>query len=418
MRLPLLALVAVLALPGAAAADPLRDRQWGLEKVRAPEAWRIARGTGVVIAVVDSGVDLRHQDLRSRLVAGWDFVDGDDRPQDEEGHGTHVAGIAAAAAGNGRGIAGVAPGAKIMPVRVLDQDGTGRASDVARGIRWAVDRGADVINLSLGDLGEPLFGPAFAEAIRYAWSRGAIPVVAAGNEYLLMSGYEDEPAIVVSATDRQDAKPGYSSGVGAARWGLAAPGGAGGAIGSADRNILSTYWRRGERNAYAYLAGTSMAAPHVSAAAAILRSAGLTPRQTVQRLLATAKDIGPQGRDQTFGHGRLDVAAATRGLARRGGTATTPAGPGPQAPPPASPGTPAAAGEDPGSGGTSAAPPEPASPSEDDAAAQMPGEAGPRSQADERPQGNDLMAPFVTGVVAALLAVLLGWALFRPNPPE
>ena len=139
--------------------DPLFPREWGLRQVKAPAAWaRGARGAGITIAVVDSGVDLSHPDLRSKLVAGKDLVraaaglsgPGCPGPQDENGHGTHVAGIAAAVTNNGIGVAGTAPAAKIMPVRVLDASGGGEQTAVDAGIRWAADHGARVINLSLG----------------------------------------------------------------------------------------------------------------------------------------------------------------------------------------------------------------------------------------------------------------------------
>jgi subtilisin family serine protease len=412
-RRPALLMIALVLASSPARAgqsDPLRTKQWGLHKVEAPSAWATGRGKGVVIAIVDSGVDLRHEDLKGRLVAGHDFVDDDGTPQDREGHGTHVAGIAAAAAGNGRGVAGVAPGARIMPVRVLDEDGSGSAADVAVGIKWAVDHGADVINLSLGDVGEPLFGPAFSSALDYAWSRGVIPVVSAGNEYLLSSGYADEPAIVVGATNRNDGKPEYSSGVGQAKWGMAAPGGAGSPLAPAEDDIVSTHWRAGSPNAYAYLAGTSMAAPHVSGAAAVLRGLGLTAQQTVTRLLETARDVGPAGRDSTFGRGRLDLAAAVRGLSGAAGAGPAPGGG--AVPSGASPPAPAGAAG-------SAPPPTLPSPVGPAATPAAPGQTGAGQRVPVEEEQDDFpVAVFATGLVAVLLAVLIAWALFRPNPPE
>jgi subtilisin family serine protease len=127
--------------------DPLRDEQWGLSATRVPEAWDVAAGEGVVIAVVDSGVDLDHPDLAANLVPGWDLVDDDDEPDDPNGHGTHVAGIAAAAT-NDIGIAGVAPDASIMPVRVLDEAGLGSDEAIAEAVVWAAENDADIINLS------------------------------------------------------------------------------------------------------------------------------------------------------------------------------------------------------------------------------------------------------------------------------
>src|SRR6478672_10734448 len=135
--------------------DPLLGRQWGLDQIKAPGAWsRGALGAGATIAVVDTGVDLGHPDLRSKLLPGVDLVSDETctpGAQDLNGHGTHVAGIAAAATNNGIGVAGTAPQAKILPVRVLDSTGSGTAADIDAGIRWAADHGAQVINLSLGN---------------------------------------------------------------------------------------------------------------------------------------------------------------------------------------------------------------------------------------------------------------------------
>jgi subtilisin family serine protease len=223
-----------------------------------------------------------------------------------------VAGIAAAAL-NGMGVAGVAPDARILPIKVLDNTGSTVGDSVDRGIRWAADQGAQVINLSLAGGGQEVLGPSTNDAVAYAWSKGSICVFAAGNSYVLGSGFADQNALVVSATDRHDDKPDYSNGVGDAKWGIAAPGG-GGTFAPQQDLIWSTYWDGTHPNDYAYDAGTSMAAPHVTGAAAVLRSLGLTPEQTVERLLATAKDLGPAGKDTTFGYGRLDLAKAVAGL--------------------------------------------------------------------------------------------------------
>lgn len=305
--------------------DPGFTKQWGMSIIGAPTAWTRGTGAGITIAIIDTGIDLAHEDLKDKIVQGHDYIDGDDVPQDENGHGTHVSGIAAASTGNGLGVAGVAPGAKIMPIRVLDKNGTcstaAHPCRVEEAIVYAVQHGAQVINMSLGDTTEDVFGPDYPQALQYAWDNHVICVVAAGNDILLSSGYASEPAIIVSATDRNDAKPDYSSGVGDAMWGMAAPGGAGAtSIRLADL-IYSTYWTPGRTNDYDYDAGTSMSAPHVAGAAAVLRGLGLTPQQTVDRLLSTAKDIGAPGRDSVFGAGRLDLAAATAGLVQSAGTA-------------------------------------------------------------------------------------------------
>src|SRR3954453_21434888 len=144
-------LLLCLAIPAtASAADPLRPQQWGLDMIQADAAHSTSTGSGAVVAVVDTGVLASHEDLQGQLVAGHDFIQDDGTPQDGNGHGTHVSGIIAAAANNGVGIEGVAPGAKVMPIRVLDNDGSGTSEGVAKGIDYAVAHHADVINLSLG----------------------------------------------------------------------------------------------------------------------------------------------------------------------------------------------------------------------------------------------------------------------------
>lgn len=313
-----LILLAVTAVAALAADDPYRPQQWGLERIGAPEAWATATGQGVVIAIVDTGVDLEHPDLVDRFlrhedgrVVGRDFVDGDDDPQDEEGHGTMVAGIAAATADNGEGVAGVAPGAWLLPVRVLDGDGSGRYSDLDAGIRWAVDAGADVINLSLERAEEPdavgrtlgaLSTP--VSAVQYAWDRGVVVVAAAGNSGGDTTDYpDDSPVLLVGASDRDDRRAGFSDA--GRRDAVLAPG----------VEVVST-WCDARDGAcdparrYGVASGTSFAAPSVAGAIALLRARGLDHEQAVARLRATARDLGTAGADDDTGVGRLDVAAA------------------------------------------------------------------------------------------------------------
>ncbi len=343
-----LLLAAILALrppPTASAAPASNDAgfkfEWGLSMIHAPEAWNVTRGKGSTIAVVDTGVSLSHQDLQGGKIVGAETCLGTGgnsaacRPggQDDDGHGTHVSGIAAANADNGVGIAGVAPQAKILAVKVLSEScgidgctGSGSSDDVSAGIVWAADHGATVINLSLGSDTQFVLGPAFSQAIEYAWAKGVVPVVAAGNTFVLGSGFNNEPAIVVSAVNRSGAKASYSNGVGGAKWSIAAPGGEPDddlSCSTAPLGVLSTFWESGNASAYACLAGTSMAAPHVAGAAALLRAAGLSAQQTVDRLLSTATDLGLPGRDSTYGSGLLNLAAATKGL---GGTTSTTGG--------------------------------------------------------------------------------------------
>lgn len=315
-----LAVVALVFGPAAFASnDPAWPQQWGPQKVGAESAWSASTGRNIIVAVVDTGADLGHEDLQGKLVAGATFTDqpSGTAPQDDDGHGSHVSGIIAAATNNGIGIAGMAPDAKIMPVRALGhQSGCnsacGSASDINTAIKWAVDHGAKVVNLSLGDdvAIRTVIGSSIQSGLDYAWQNGAIPVVAGGNDnmsLLVPSGYRNVNALIVGATTSSDAKASFSNNVGDAKWGMVAPG----------ADILSLW----KNNGYARASGTSMAAPHVSGAAALLLAQGLTQQQTVDRLLATATDLGASGNDLTFGYGRLNASAAVI----RTAPATTPA---------------------------------------------------------------------------------------------
>jgi subtilisin family serine protease len=337
LALGLITLAPAGAQGRATADDPVftQGLQWGLGRIDATSAWDRSTGDGITIAVVDSGIDLQHEDLVGKIAGSVSCIGAAGDPasckgsaQDDNGHGTHVSGIALAATNNGRGMAGVAPDARLLAVRVLANDCTssgctasGTAADVSAGIRWAVDHGANVINLSLGGGSlQSALGCAFCDAIDYAWSRGAIAVIAAGNDSVLPSGFGDEPAVIVTATTREDERASYSnasSGIlRVARWPVAAPGGESETdpsdcgTGGSPKGVLSTYWAEGQSNQYACLAGTSMAAPHVSGALAVLRSAGMSPQDAVERLLATAEDLGPPGRDTSFGFGRIDLGRA------------------------------------------------------------------------------------------------------------
>jgi subtilisin family serine protease len=303
--------VLVVAAPAHAAGDPLRARQWNLDMIGADAAHAVTTGTGAVVAVVDSGVQLDHPDLRGRLAPGADLVDHDATPQDGDGHGTHVAGIIGAATGNGVGIASVAPGATLLPIRVLDNDGAGSADTVAAGIDLARQRGADVINLSLGSeipLVGAMGGDAIDAAIHRALAAGIVVVAAAGNNSVPVC---EQPAaadglLCVGSVDKRRQRSFFSSfGVGL---GIVAPGGS--ALPAAGEDILSTY----PPSTYAELAGTSQATPHVAGAAALLVSLGVRGQAAVRRLLDTATDLGAPGPDPEYGHGLLNVQAAVAGL--------------------------------------------------------------------------------------------------------
>ena len=320
-----IALAAGLLLPPAGASnDPGFAKQWNLQRIGAEAAWARTTGAKIRVGIVDAGIDLTHEDLASRVVASTSCLQSDGNPdkcegsgQDDIGHGTHVAGIIAANRDNGVGVAGVAPDAELVVAKVADSGGGINIDDANAGIKWVVDHGAQVVNLSLGDLvfvRTAAFGTRLSEGIEYAWSKGAVPVIASGNSGLFGVGigsqeYGDLDALVVGATGPDDLVASYSSPTGNAKWALVAPGGA--SDGDETHQVWSTFWEKEKLNSYAYLAGTSMAAPHVTGAVALLLAQGLSPQQAVQRLLDTVDTRVACGPDSPTCRGRLDVAKAT-----------------------------------------------------------------------------------------------------------
>lgn len=300
--------LAGLAVPGAAhAADPLRAEQWNLDAIHADAAHEISIGTGAVVAVLDSGVDASHPDLAGQLILGPDLVDGDGSPDDENGHGTNIAGIIAARAGNGKGIEGAAPGAKLLVIRVLNATNSGNTDLEAAGIDAAVARGADVINISINPsvnvVTQLLPSDRLVQAIERAARAGVVIVASAGNEGLPLCSQPllTSKILCVGAVNRARKRPSYSNYL--LRVDIAAPGGE---ARSGD-DILST----GPRGVYFGLAGTSQATPHVAAAAALLVSLGLRGRAVIDRLEQTATDSGEL---LDLGHGLLNMQAAVAGL--------------------------------------------------------------------------------------------------------
>ena len=303
------------ALTNVGGPDPLRSAQWALDKLGFEAARAAVDPSTVTVAVVDTGVDAAHEDLAGAVLPGWDAIAGaPGGDTDAYGHGTHVAGIVAALAGNGLGIAGAAAGVRILPVRVLDDDGSGWSSTIADGIRWAADHGADVINLSLS--GTTPSG-VYQAAIDYAVNtRGAVVVASAGNDYQNGNPVEypaaEPDAIAVGASTPSGERASFSST--GSYVALAAPGSSILAPCPPAAVICSG------GSGYARLSGTSMAAPFVSAAAALLRAArpGASPAQVRAWLTSTATDAGAPGRDDEFGAGILDpvgaLAAASGGF--------------------------------------------------------------------------------------------------------
>jgi serine protease len=290
--------------------DPNQAQLWALPKIRATEAWSTSTGAGVTVAVLDTGVSASHPDLAGQVLTGYNaFTGTTGTSSDVHGHGTHVSGTIAAIAGNGIGVAGVAPNVKILPVKVLQDDGGGTSTSAAQGIVWAADHGAQVISMSLGGG----YSQSYDNAIAYARSKNVVVVASAGNSRQqgspVMYPGASPGAIAVAATDSSDTVA-YFSNAGS-YVDVAAPG----------VNILSTV----PGDSYGYKSGTSMAAPHVSALAALLlgKNPALTPDQVEQAMESTAKDLGATGRDNDYGYGRVDAVAALNAVS--GGPAPAPA---------------------------------------------------------------------------------------------
>lgn len=268
--------------------DPNVGSSWALPKIGAPGAWDVANGSGVTIAILDTGVDAAHPDLAANLVPGWNVYDNTADTADTHGHGTSVAGVAAATANNAKGSAGVAWGARIMPVRISAPDGFAYWSTVAQGIYWAADHGAKVANISFNGISGSSSVQAAAEYMR---GKGGVVVVAAGNSGGLENIAAHNALLSVAATDSGDVRASFSS------YGpyvdLAAPG-----VG------IYTTTRGG---GYANGSGTSFASPVVAATAALMLSANRNlGAADVDRLLkSTALDLGAPGADDFYGAGRV-----------------------------------------------------------------------------------------------------------------
>ncbi|MNX81893.1 Thermophilic serine proteinase precursor [compost metagenome] len=300
------------------AQDPNFQGSYGPKLINALEAHSRTTGEGQVIAVVDTGLDLTHPDFAGKLVPGINTAEPGKSAADDQGHGTNCAGIAGSKKNEQQGYIGVAPGAKLMPIKVLGADGSGSDASVAEGIRWAADHGATVISLSLGG---PVASKTGAEAVKYALSKGAVLVAAMGNNG---TGQESYPAaypgvISVGATDINDKVTSFSQ---YGKWiSVTAPG----------YSILSSFpsyrvsgLTQYEKNkagmekygmkmalGYCYMTGTSQATPHVSGIAALMRASNpsLTPAQIKAKLESAAvRTAGMSGSfDTHYGYGRVDA---------------------------------------------------------------------------------------------------------------
>jgi serine protease len=319
--------VAAAQAPVQAPNDPLFRVQWHLRAIQIPSAWAISRGRGATVAVLDTGVAYENRgrfrrapDLAgARFVAGYDFVDDDPHPNDvpapggRRSHGTQMAAIIAQTAGNAIGGAGVAPEAAIMPLRVLRPDLTGELSDIARGVRYAADHGADVVNLSLAGRSPTRL---LTEAIAYATARGVTVVAAAGNEGQdVVSWPAADPRVIAVGAVGQDLTRAPYSNFGAAL-DIVAPAGAGERFdagrGPGDGVLAQTLKGGPASFCFCFTASTSAAAAQVSGVAALLVGSGRARRPADVRaaLLDGARDLGPRGRDAEYGAGLLQARSA------------------------------------------------------------------------------------------------------------
>ncbi|MFA4817853.1 MAG: S8 family peptidase [Parcubacteria group bacterium] len=304
--------------------DPYYDSLWALAKIKAPAAWEnMDNKAKVIIAVVDTGVDYQHEDLAENIwtntkeissngidddkngfvddVHGWDFFNGDNNPMDDGGHGTQVAGVIGAMANNNKGITGVAPNVKIMPLKCLGADDQGTSQKCADAIKYAVDNGASVINASWS--AKSAGNQKLAEAINYAYKKNVAVFVSAGNDNSNADGYVPaniKYALAVSATNTEDKKSSFSN------WGDAV------AFSAPGEKIKTTV----VGNKYKSYKGTSFAVAYASGVAALLYlvKSSLTVDEVRILLQNSADDLGKTGWDKNFGAGRINADKAVRYL--------------------------------------------------------------------------------------------------------
>lgn len=273
-----------------------QGRQWSLETIGTEIAWEFSMGTGVVVAVLDTGIDTNHPDLKNNIVPGYNFVDDNTDVSDQCGHGTHVAGVIAAEANNDNGGIGIAHEAKIMPIKVIGETCRGSHSALMKGIKYAADQGVRILVITSGSTYRHT---GVRDAILYAREKGALVVVSAGNtgkeEEFYPGSFEE--SFTVAGTAPGDTR--FEASTFGSQIDISAPA----------TNIYGPFWSKDEGSIYANAQGTSMAAPHVAAVAALVLS--LEPELTVEelenRLISTATDLGDEGWDAHYGWGRVSA---------------------------------------------------------------------------------------------------------------
>ncbi len=277
--------------------DPYYPNGWHLPKINSPQAWDDSQGAGITIAILDSGVDSNHPDLAAKMVSGWNFYGNNSNTSDVYGHGTKVAGAAAAATDNSTGVASVAGQSKIMPIRITDTSGWATLSGIAQGLTWAADRGARVANISF--LGVTSSSSARSSA-QYMKNKGGLVVVSGGNTGRLESYTTTTAMIPVAATGTNDNRTSWSS------YGnyisLAAPG--------------AGIWSTTNGGGYGAVSGTSFSSPVTAGVIALMMAAnpGMKNTDIENELFSTAVDLGAAGWDPYYGHGRVDAAAAVQAV--------------------------------------------------------------------------------------------------------
>ncbi|MCA1991859.1 MAG: S8 family peptidase [Coleofasciculus sp. S288] len=289
--------------------DPEYNKQWNLRSINIESAWDETKGSGVTVAVIDTGIALAPDLKNTKFVKGYDFVNDRIEAYDDSGHGTHVAGTIAQSTNNNFGVAGIAYEASLMPLKVLGAGGGGTVADIAEAIRYAADNGADVINMSLGGAGESKL---MAEAIDYAYDKGVVIVAAAGNANQNAAAYPARyPRVIgVAALDSAGVKAPYSNfGAGVD---ISAPGGS-----EAGLILQNTIDPQTGDYIFAGYQGTSMAAPHVAGVAALVKASGIKEPDEVLNVLQQSSRAVKEDPLNHFGAGHLDAAAAVK-LALKG----------------------------------------------------------------------------------------------------